>query len=175
MHVVPSAGWYRYHCRRDAGGCGRIAIGSAAEIEAWVRRQLLEYLASNPKVAAAIEAEDPERLRLEEGRRRARRAMDEAVVLKRDDDIDLVTFRELHSAAKARFATFQAAIDALPVPETDVPDVDAIRHRWDQLSLTRQRVALAHYIDAVTVGPAVENPRDAEERFARRVTITWKR
>jgi hypothetical protein len=141
----------------------------------WVRRQLLEYLASNPKVAAAIEAEDPERLRLEEGRRRARRAMDEAIVLKRDDDIDLVTFRELHSAAKARFATFQAAIDALPVPETDVPDVDAIRHRWDQLSLTRQRVALAHYIDAVTVGPAVGNPRDAEERFARRVTITWKR
>jgi DNA invertase Pin-like site-specific DNA recombinase len=164
----------KYRCSSSKGGCGNIMIGPAEAFEEWVHVQLVGYLASNPKLAAVLDHDDPERERLEEGRRRAQRSMDEALVLLREEEIDVVAFKELNSAAKARFAEFQAAIEALPVPDTEIPDVDAIRNRWQQLPLSRRRKAITHYIKAVTVDSAVGNARDPFERFARRVMITWR-
>jgi DNA invertase Pin-like site-specific DNA recombinase len=164
----------KYRCNRFMGGCGKCGIGPAETFETWIHDQLVEYLAANPKLVATLARVDPERERLEEGRRRARRSIDEALVLKREDEIDIVAFRELHSAAKARLAKFQAAIDALPVTDTEIPDADAIRNRWEELPLARKQKALIHYIEAITVGPPVGNPRNPAERIARRVTITWR-
>jgi DNA invertase Pin-like site-specific DNA recombinase len=164
---------FRCHPRT---GCGKVGIQPAEAVEAWVHGQLVEYLASNPKLPPALTSEDPERGRLEEERRHAERDMIEAVILKRDGEIDETEFRVMHSGAKKRREQTQAELDARPVPETAVPDVDAIRDRWEQLPLARKQKALAHYIETVTVHPATGNHLDwtQHERFAARIKITWK-
>jgi DNA invertase Pin-like site-specific DNA recombinase len=165
----------QFRCGQRAG-CGKVSIQPAEGVEGWVHRQLVDYLAANPKLAPALEGDDPERERLEEQRRRADRDMTEAVILKGDGEIDEVEFRLMHSGAKKRRQQAQAELDARPVPEADIPDVDAIRNQWEQLPLSRKQKALSHYIEAVTVHPATGNHLDwtQDERFAERVKITWK-
>jgi DNA invertase Pin-like site-specific DNA recombinase len=157
-------------------GCGKLSIQPAEAVEGWVHRQLVDYLSANPKLAPALEGDDPEREQLEERRRRAERDMTEAVILKGDGEIDEVEFRLMHSGAKKRRQQAQAELDARPVPEADIPDVDAIANQWEQLPLSRKQKALSHYIEAVTVHPSTGNHLDwtQDERCAERVKITWK-
>ncbi|HEY1444754.1 MAG TPA: recombinase family protein [Acidimicrobiales bacterium] len=165
----------QYRCDQRTG-CGNTTIQPAEDLEAWIHQQLVAYLASNPKLPPALVSEDPERVRLEEERRRAERDMVEAVILKGDGDIDSDEFRVMHSGAKKRRDQAQAELADRPVPDTAIPDVDAIAHRWEKLPLERKRKALAHYIESVTVHPATGNHLNwtQHERFAARVKIAWK-
>ena len=165
-----------YQCRQVHGGCGKIAIGPAEALDAWVHDQLTDYMATNPKLLPTIGDHNPERDRLEEDRRRARRTIDEADEMFAAGDIDRARHRTISVAATERFDRAQRAIDALPVLDSDIPDLDAVRHHWGELPLSRKLRALGYFAEAVIVHPANgRRSNDAVERFKARVEIVWKR
>jgi DNA invertase Pin-like site-specific DNA recombinase len=165
-----------YECRRVHGGCGKIGIEPAEAVDAWVHDQLTDYMATNPKLLPTIGDHNPERDRLEEERRRARRTLDEADEMFAAGEIDRARHRTISAGGMERFERAQRAIDALPVLESDVPDLEAVRHHWDELPLSRRLRALGYWATAVVVNPANgRRSRDVDERFAARVVIDWKR
>jgi DNA invertase Pin-like site-specific DNA recombinase len=170
------AGYRAYECRRQLGGCGRISVGPAEALDAWVHRHLTDYMATNPKLLPTIGDHNPERDRLEEERRRARRTMDEADEMFSAGEVDRARHRTISAGAGERFDRAQRAIDALPVLESDVPDLDAVRHHWDQLPIGRKLRALSYFAEAVVVNPANRRrSNDIGERFRSRVDIKWRR
>jgi DNA invertase Pin-like site-specific DNA recombinase len=174
--TLPGRNGRAYECRKVNRGCGMISIAQAEQLDAWVHEQLTAYLATNPKLLPTIGDQNPERDRLEEDRRRARRTMDEADEMFAEGEIDRARHRSISAGAKERFDRAQRAIDALPVIESDVPDLDAVRHRWDELPLTRKLRALNYWTEAVIVNPANgRRSHDANERFKARIEIVWKR
>jgi DNA invertase Pin-like site-specific DNA recombinase len=166
-----------YACMRVHGGCGKLTIGPAEKLDAWVHDQLTDYMATNPKVLATIGDHNPERDRLEEERRRAKRTMDEIDELRATDEIDPARWRSMNARAKERYDQAQRAIDALPVLESDIPDLEAVRDHWDELPLARRLRALGYYAKAVIVKPSPNGrgPSDVNKRMEARVDIDWKR
>jgi DNA invertase Pin-like site-specific DNA recombinase len=170
------AGRRLYECRLVHGGCGKLGIGPAEALEAWVHEQLTDYMATNPKLLPTIGDHNPERDRLEEERRQARRTLDEADEMFAAGEIDRARHRTISAGGMERFERAQRAIDALPVLESDVPDLEAVRHHWAELPLARKLRALGYWANAVVVNPANgRRSRDVNERFAARVVIDWKR
>jgi DNA invertase Pin-like site-specific DNA recombinase len=166
-----------YACMRIHGGCGHISIGPAEKLDSWVHDQLTDYMATNPRLLPTIGDHNPERDRLEEDRRKARRTMDEADEMFAVDEIDRARHRTISAAAMDRFDRAQRAIDALPVLESDVPDLAAVRYHWDELPLTRKLRAVNYWVNSVTVNKATNGrgPIDVNERMKARVEIDWKR
>jgi DNA invertase Pin-like site-specific DNA recombinase len=173
------AGYRAYECKRSRGGCGGLSIGQAEQVDAWVHQQLIAYMATNPKLLPTIGDHNPERDRLEEDRRQARRTMDEADEMFAAGEIDRGRHRSISAAAMERFDRAQWAIDALPVMESDVPDLEAVRHHWDGLPIARKLKALSYWANAVVIGPGkpgrMSRHTDTDERIAARVRIDWKR
>jgi DNA invertase Pin-like site-specific DNA recombinase len=171
-----SADARRYECQKVQGGCGGVQISQCAAIDAWVHDQLTDYMATHPRLLPTIGDHNPERDRLEEERRRAKRLMDEADEMLIAEEIDRARHRTISAGAMERFDQAQRAIDALPVLESDVPDLDAVRHHWDELPISRKLKALNYWAEKVVVNPANgKRSNDARKRIAARVDIVWKR
>ena len=151
----------RYVCAKGPGyaGCGRLAI-LAEPVEDLIQAAVL-YRLDTPELAAALRgdaAADDETARTAAALDDDRRQLDELATAYGEKQI---TFPEYLAARKPIEARIEAAKRALSRTTRTTAVADylgdsaALRERWADLPLARQRAIVAALLDRATVGPGV--------------------
>lgn len=167
----------RYICAKGPGhtGCGRLVI-TAEPVEALIQEAVL-YRLDTPELAAALRGEaakDDEWARSASALDGDRAQLEELATAYGEKQI---TFPEYLAARKPIEARIEAAKRHLSrTTQTTaiadyVGDSAALRDRWSELPIARQRAVVASVLDRATIGPAVRGRNLFDPG---RVAPTWR-
>lgn len=153
-------GQRRYVCTRDVErvGCGRLAV-VADPLEQLVCEGVLDRLDS-PELAAALRGEsqsDPEAARWQSAVDDARGQLDELAGAYAQKAITMSEWLTARRQIEERLSTARkelARATRVTVLADYVGAGEALRGRWEQLTLSRQRAIIAAVIDHLVVAPS---------------------
>lgn len=166
-----------YQCAKARGGCNRLSISCAEEMEAFVLDAVREHVTSDKFRAEIVAGDDQadERERLLDEARAIEARRTESSMGYAQGVIDLAQLgqvRELLDAEAARVAEAQAALR----PPADAVDPELLAHGWNDLTITEQRTVLEAFVSAVVIGPAIPGSRGfvssrVDVRFIERAAV----
>jgi DNA invertase Pin-like site-specific DNA recombinase len=167
----------QYRCERFHGGCGGVAVDHAELVERFVHSQLCQHLAREPEIAARLAGEPNAEVDSLYGEKAAAQAdYDDAVELKGAGEISMAEFRRMRAQATERLERVDKLLADLPENDSGVPDVDTIKHHWEDLTIRRKQRALHHYIEVIQLKRSTRQKYpDHFARIAARLDITWRR
>jgi DNA invertase Pin-like site-specific DNA recombinase len=181
LAVAHTNGRACYTCRKDMGdkACAKVSISPAADVEAWVVREIMLTVERSPRLLKAVNGQpDPKRGKLHDELTAAEDALREQARRFGLGEITDVEWEAMAGPLRARAAKARDGLAALPELDIDLPPFDQIAALWDDMPLRQRRAFIEQVVRRVEISPALRKGYakrgEEDKRIRERVHIIWR-